>query len=111
MNQYIPNQGDIIWLDFNPSAGREIMKRRPAIVLTKEVFNEHTGFAFVAPITSTDRGNKFEVKLPDKCKTKGSILTFQTRSMDFKSRNAERIESCPKAQLDQVLKITKVILS
>ncbi|WP_192483790.1 MULTISPECIES: type II toxin-antitoxin system PemK/MazF family toxin [Cysteiniphilum] len=111
MKKYIPNQGDIIWLDFDPSAGREIIKRRPALVLTKAVFNEHTGFAFVAPITSTQRENKFEVILPNKCKTKGSVITFQIRSMDFNSRNAEKIESCPKAHLEQVLKISKVILS
>lgn len=111
MKKYVPNQGDIIWLDFDPSSGREIMKRRPALVLTKSVFNEHTGFAFVAPITSTQRGNKFEVILPDKCKTQGSIITFQIRSIDFQSRNAEKIEICPRACLEQVLKISKVILS
>ncbi|WP_116963614.1 type II toxin-antitoxin system PemK/MazF family toxin [Fastidiosibacter lacustris] len=111
MKKYIPDQGDIIWLDFDPSLGREIMKRRPALVLTKAVFNDHTGFTFVAPITSVQRSNKFEVTLPGKCKTKGSILTFQIRSMDFKSRNAEKIETCPKTCLDEILKISKVILS
>ena len=86
MKKYIPSQGDIIWLDFSPSIGREIIKRRPAIVLTKAIFNAHTGFALVAPITSTERGNKFEVNLPSKCKTQGSVLTFQIKSVDFKSR-------------------------
>lgn len=32
---YIPEQGDLIWLDFDPSSGKEIMKRRPAFVISK----------------------------------------------------------------------------
>ena len=53
---YIPDKGDIIWLNFEPSAGKEITKRRPAFVIYRKAFNEHTGFAIVAPITSTVRG-------------------------------------------------------
>ena len=58
---YVPEQGDLIWLDFDPSSGKEIMKRRPAFVITKKTFNEHTKMAIVAPITSTIRGIKLEV--------------------------------------------------
>ena len=50
---YVPDQGDIVWLDFNPSSGKEIMKRRPAFVISRKAFNNHTGLAIVAPITST----------------------------------------------------------
>ncbi|MFZ9036108.1 MAG: type II toxin-antitoxin system PemK/MazF family toxin [Francisellaceae bacterium] len=111
MSVYVPEQGHIIWLDFDPSSGSEIMKRRPAIVITKKIFNAHTGFAFVAPITSTERGNKFELKLPKQCKTQGSILLYQLKSVDFKARQAKKIELCPKASLEQVLSIARVILS
>ena len=58
---YVPEQGDLIWLDFDPSSGKEIMKRRPAFVISKRAFNEHTKMAIVAPITSTIRGIKLEV--------------------------------------------------
>ena len=50
---YVPDKGDIVSLSFDPSAGNEIMKRRPALVISRQAFNEHTGFAIVAPITST----------------------------------------------------------
>lgn len=50
---YTPDQGDVIWLDFDPSSGKEIMKRRPAFVISRKAFNEHTGIAIVAPITSS----------------------------------------------------------
>ena len=66
---YIPDKGDIVFLNFDPSAGKEIMKRRPAFVISRKIFNEHTGFAVVAPITSKKRGMKLEVILPkNECK-------------------------------------------
>ena len=52
---YTPDKGDIVSIDFDPSAGKEIMKRRPAYVIALKIFNEHTGFAVVAPITSNVR--------------------------------------------------------
>ncbi|MDE9500160.1 type II toxin-antitoxin system PemK/MazF family toxin, partial [Xenorhabdus bovienii] len=30
---YIPDKGDIVSLDFDPIAGKEMMKRRPAFVI------------------------------------------------------------------------------
>ena len=59
---HIPDKGDIVWLDFEPSAGKEITKRRPAFVISRKAFNEHTGFAIIAPITSTVRGIRLEVE-------------------------------------------------
>lgn len=89
--KYIPEQGDIIWLDFDPSSGKEIMKRRPAFVISKKAFNAHTGLAIIAPITSTVRGIKLEVVLA-KTKTQGAVLVHQMKSLDFAQRNAKFIE-------------------
>lgn len=85
---YIPEQGDIIWLNFDPSSGKEIMKIRPAFVISKKAFNEHTKMAIVAPITSTIRGIKLEVVLSNKTKTEGAILVYQLKSIDFIQREA-----------------------
>lgn len=46
---YTPKQRDIIWLDFDPSKGKEIKKRRPALVVSKDEFNERTGFVWSVP--------------------------------------------------------------
>ena len=48
---YVPDRGDIIWLDFEPGAGKKITKRRPAYVVSRKRFNEHTGLALAAPVT------------------------------------------------------------
>ncbi|WP_338885620.1 type II toxin-antitoxin system PemK/MazF family toxin [Xenorhabdus sp. TH1] len=61
---YIPDKGDIVSLNFDPNAGKEIMKCCPAFVISRKMFNEHTGFAVVVPITSTVRGMMLEVVLP-----------------------------------------------
>ena len=108
---YIPQQGDIIWLDFDPSAGSEIMKRRPALVLSRKIFNEHTGFAMVAPITSTEKKNKFTVPIPEDSKTDGYVLTYQVRTLDFKTRDAEKIESVCSEYIQKVNILVKLIVS
>lgn len=108
---YTPEQGDIIEIDFDPSAGKEIMKRRPAFVLSRQQFNGHTEFAIVAPITSTVRGIALEVELPKDAKTHGSILVHQMRSLDFSERNATFTEKCPKAIREKVAEIAKLLIS
>ena len=108
---YIPQQGDIIWLDFDPSAGTEIMKRRPALVLSRKIFNEHTGFAMVAPITNTERKNKFTVRTPEDNKTDGYVLTYQVRTLDYKSRKAEKIEVVSSEYIQKISTLVKLIVS
>ncbi|MEO1888853.1 MAG: type II toxin-antitoxin system PemK/MazF family toxin [Cycloclasticus sp.] len=49
---YIPDKGDIVSINFGPSSGKEIMKRRPAFVISRQTFNEHTGFLLYKKIPS-----------------------------------------------------------
>src|SRR6478736_3502670 len=93
--RYIPEQGDLIWLNFDPSAGKEIIKTRPAFVISKKSFNEHTQMAIVAPVTSAIRGIKLEVALPNNTKTKGAILVYQLKAIDFMESKASFIEKVP----------------
>ncbi|MCC8379433.1 type II toxin-antitoxin system PemK/MazF family toxin [Xenorhabdus sp. PB30.3] len=108
---YIPEKGDIVSLDFDPSAGKEIMKRRPAFVLSRKMFNEHTGFAIVAPITSMKRGMNMEVILPKDLSTQGAILIHQIKSLDFANRQIKFIERAPQDIIEKVSEIAKVIIS
>jgi len=92
--RYVPDKGDIVLLNFDPSAGQEIMKRRPALVISRLQFNDHTDFAIVAPITSTRRGMALEVLLGG-TQTEGAVLIHQLRSLDFASRQTEFVEKAP----------------
>ena len=107
---YTPDKGDIVWINFDPSNGKEIMKRRPAIIISRKAFNSHTGLAIVAPITSTARGMKLEVILPEKMITKGAILIHQLKSLDIKNRQIEFIEKAPNTVIDNVTKLATIII-
>lgn len=108
---YIPDQGDIVSIDFDPSAGKEIMKRRPAFVISRKLFNEHTGFAIVAPVTSTIRGMKLEVVLPNNQSIKGAILIHQLKSLDYENRQVDFIETTSKKTIESVIRMAKLIVS
>lgn len=107
---YIPSKGDIVYLDFDPSTGKEIMKRRPAFVISRKIFNEHTGFAVVAPITSTIRNIQLEVVLPKETSIKGSVLIHQMKSLDFNDRQIELIERSPEPVTRTVTELALAII-
>lgn len=96
-------------LNFDPSAGREITKYRPGYILSHKEFNEHTGLAIVAPITSTIRGINLEVQL-EETKTEGAILVQQIRSLDYDSRDVEFVEKAPDAIVKQVSRIAQILV-
>lgn len=107
---YIPKQGDIVWLDFDPSSGKEIMKRRPAFIISKKAFNQHIGLAIVAPITSKIRGIKLEVVLPDTLNISGSVLVYQLKALDVFARNVEFIDSAPISIIKSVSSLAEIIV-
>ena len=109
MSVYIPDRGHIVDVNFDPSAGTEIMKRRPALVLSRKLFNQHTGFAWVAPITSTVRGMAMEVELTETT-TQGVVLPHQLKSFDYFTRQIHFVESAPAAITATVVKYAKLIL-
>ena len=48
-------QGDIVYLDFDPQSGHEQKGRRPALVVSNNLFNRVSSLTMVCPITHTDR--------------------------------------------------------
>ena len=79
---YVPDCGDVIWLNSDPRAGHEQAWRRPALVLSPKAYNGKTGLCLAAPITSQNKGYPFELALPPACQTTGFILCDQLRSLD-----------------------------
>ena len=110
MTTYIPERGDLIWLDFDPTQGVEIQKTRPALVLSPKRFNEKVNLALVAPITSTVRGHGFEVKLSGK-NVSGVILCQQVRTIDYRARKIKLIEKAHRQTVDDVLARVRVLVS
>ena len=94
--KYIPKQGDIIKMDFNPTKGREQQGFRPAVVVSNARYNRFTpGFAIVCPITNTDRGFSLHARLDERTKTTGVIITNQAKALDLRQRNISFVERFP----------------
>ena len=106
---YIPERGDIVWLDFNPQLGHEQRGRRPALTLSFKAYNEKIGLALFCPITSKVKGYPFEVELELK-KIKGSVLSDQIKSLDWRERNIEFIEKIGDKKMEEVIAKIEVII-
>lgn len=107
---YIPKRGDIVRTDFDPSAGHEQARRRPAIVLSPESFNRQIRLALVAPVTRRVRGHGFEVALSG-AKTEGVVLCQQVKTIDYRRRGITFIEKAPPEILNDVLAKVRVLVS
>ncbi|MBW1783978.1 MAG: type II toxin-antitoxin system PemK/MazF family toxin [Deltaproteobacteria bacterium] len=105
MPAYIPRQGDMIAVTFDPRSGHEQKGRRPALVISKDLFNRSTGLAMVCPLTNTKRAFPFHVPAPEGSSLTGFIMVEQVKSVDFRARKAKRIERAPDELLADVLAI------
>jgi mRNA interferase MazF len=105
--KYIPDRGDIVWLEFTPQAGYEQKGHRPALVISPKEYNEKVGLALFCPITSNVKGYPFEVVLPEKQKVSGVILSDQIKSLDWRVRKAKRIAFVPRDVFEEV--VTKIL--
>jgi mRNA interferase MazF len=83
---YLPDAGDLIWTDFDPTLGREQAGRRPALVISPAAFTLNTGFVLVCPITSRVRPFPTSVVLPEGLPIAGEVLLSHLRSLDSRAR-------------------------
>ena len=100
---FVPNQGDIIIMDFDPQAGFEQKGRRPALVISNRNYNRHCKMAIVCPITKTNKEHAFHIQLGENNNTTGVILCDQVRALDISARNALYIESVPDDILNEAI--------
>ena len=92
VKKYIPKQGDIIYIDLNPTKGHEQRGTRPAIVISNNVFNTNTKMAIVCPITSNIKEFPTHYILEDTVKIKGAVLCEHIRSIDYDNRMKEQVK-------------------
>ena len=108
------NQGDIIWLDFDPQSGTEQKGRRPALVVSNDKYHKITiKRAIVCPITKTDKDYPIHIKLDENnedMKAKGVVLSDQIKVVDLTTRNYEFIEKAPPEVTQEVVDIVKKLI-
>jgi mRNA interferase MazF len=108
---YVPDRGHVVWLDFDPQAGHEQAKRRPAVVLSPASYNGVTSLAMCCPVTSQVKGYPFEVAMPAGGKARGVALADQVRSLDWRARNAAYLDTLPADAVAQILARARALLS
>ena len=74
MSPYVPKKGDFIAVTFDPQSGHEQRGRRPALVVSNTLFNEHTGLAIVCPLTTKDWRFPFHVAILNHPKVTGFVM-------------------------------------
>jgi mRNA interferase MazF len=79
------------------------MGKRPALVVSHTEFNIQRGFILVCPVSNTKRKNPFYINIPEGLAITGALMADQLRSLDYRSRGAEMIATCPNDLFLEVL--------
>lgn len=109
VTRYVPRAGDVVWIDFDPQAGREQAKRRPALVITEQSFNQASGLALVCPLTS--RRKPYPFALPAVLDAiEGAVLVDHLKSLDWAVRKAAFHSKADPALLARVRSYLGVLL-
>ena len=108
MSAYIPDEGDIVWLDFDPQTGHEQAGNRPALVLSIQAYNEKQGLMLCCPMTKKIKGHPWEVSIAGAA---GSVvLSDQIKSLDWRQRNAQFKGRATNEELVRVRKLAKALI-
>lgn len=105
---YIPDAGDIVWLNFDPQAGPKQAGHRPAVVLSPSSYNARAGMLVCCPTTTQIKGYPFEVALAGT--PPSVVLADQVKSQDWRARNATRKGQVSPAELAQVRAKLKALI-
>lgn len=97
---YIPQRGDIVWLNFDPQSGHEQKGKRPALVLSPKEYNKKTGLALFCPITSKIKKYPFEVMVEGE--VAGVVLSDQLKILDWRTRKATYVMKAGKKVVSEV---------
>jgi mRNA interferase MazF len=108
---YVPKRGDLVHMNFSPSAGHEMADRHYALVLSPLGYNRRSRMALVCPITSRPRDWPYEVALPAGLlpekrgagKVDSVILADGIKHADYREREMEFIAEAPHQLIEEVL--------
>lgn len=107
---YVPDRGDIVWLQFNPQAGHEQAGHRPALVLSPASYNRSSGLMLCCPMTSQKKGYPFEVIVDDAPDRTSVVLADQVKSLDWKVRKAIKKGIAPSEVIAETLSKLQALL-
>lgn len=111
MVKYIPQERDIVYIDFSPIVGHEQMGKRPALVISSKLFNDFTNMAIVCPISNNTKifPTHYELKKPKTIE--GSVLCEHLRSVDYTERNVEFVERINDKEFREITELIKSFMN
>ncbi|MFH1805416.1 MAG: endoribonuclease MazF [Pseudomonadota bacterium] len=105
---YVPDSGDIVWLEFSPQAGHEQAGHRPALVLSPKGYNGKTGLMLCCPMTTRIKSYPFEVAISGD--RNSVVLADQVKSLDWRARNAKPKGRITDQELQQVRRLARTLI-
>ena len=110
VSRYVPDRGDVVWMNFSPQAGREQAGRRPALILSSKAYNRKTGRCIACPVTSQIKGYPFEFRLPVGCAVQGAVLADHVKNQDWQARQVDLADVVPDDFVDQVADLVDALM-
>ncbi len=107
---YVPHDGDVVWLEFDPQAGHEQSGHRPALVISPARYNGKTGLMGCCPMTTQIKGYPFEVPAQIDG-VDGAVLADQVKSLDWIVRKASKKGRVPGHVMAHVRAKIKALLA
>jgi len=108
--RYVPDAGDVVWLEFDPQAGHEQAGHRPALVISPASYNGKTGLMVCCPMSTKVKGYPFEVVF-EMDGVPGVVLSDQVKSLDWKIRKAKKKAVAPSTAMTHVRAKIKALLA
>lgn len=99
---YVPDRGDLVWIELNPQKGHEQAGRRPCLVLSPRAYNRKTGLCILCPATRHAKGYAFEVCNPSEDVSESIVLADHVRCVDWSARRTDFIRRIPQEVLQEV---------
>ncbi len=106
---YVPDDGDVVWLDFDPQAGHEQAGHRPALVVSPASYNGKSGLMVCCPMTTKIKGHPFEA-LTEVDGVASAVLSDQVKSLDWRARHAKKKGTVPAEVMAHVRAKIKALL-
>ncbi|NEX17056.1 MAG: MazF family transcriptional regulator [Halochromatium sp.] len=100
--RYIPARCDIVFVDFEPTKGKEIGKYRPALVLSSRAYNQATGLLICCPISTSIRGAATEVPVNNLDST-SVVAANLIQTLDWRVRKVKKVAEAESGVLEEVL--------
>ena len=101
---YHPDRGDLVEMNFQPASGREIDKRRPAIVLSPLAYNRKSGLCLAVPVSTDLTPGPLWIPMPGGLLPRPSlVLCDYVKSFDYRERGVTLLNRVPASLVDQIV--------